>query len=114
MCFVSIDGGNWRIALDNDDEFIIALDDTTGLQEFFRTRRIDAVMCSSSVDFPEDSGAPEGFDARAVLAEALNWADASPETNATLRDVAQVVAEGLGTPEQARLVAQAFLRLTGV
>jgi len=75
---------------------------------FFQSRRIDAVMCSSTVDDP--MGVPEGFDAREVLAVALDWSDT--EDNKTLRAIAGVVAEGNGTPEQAQLIALAFLRLT--
>ncbi len=32
--------------------------------------RDDQLMCSSSVDFPEDDGAPKGFDGRKAVSEA--------------------------------------------
>ena len=38
------------------------------------TFRKSSLATSSSIDFPEEDGAPEGFDARAILGKALQLA----------------------------------------
>ena len=46
----------------------------TALGRFCAEHKITACMCSSSIDFPEEDGAPEGFDAHEFLDSALKFA----------------------------------------
>jgi len=44
------------------------------LGRFCAEHKITSCMCSSSIDFPEEDGAPEGFDAHEFLDSALKFA----------------------------------------
>lgn len=47
------------------------------LAEFLWTYRIESLSCSSSIDFPEEDGVPEGFNAHEFIANAWDrvvWA----------------------------------------
>ena len=43
------------------------------LEAFFKKNEVRDVMCSSSCDFPEDDGGPEGVDVRGFIEQALAW-----------------------------------------
>ena len=51
------------------------LDDVDKMARFFKQfKKQTHIATSSSIDFPEDDGAPEGFDARAKLGQAMQLA----------------------------------------
>jgi len=52
-----------------------ALEDTERMGLYLRQfKKQTHIATSSSIDFPEDDGAPEGFDARKVLGKAMQLA----------------------------------------
>ena len=51
-----------------------ALEDTERMGLYLRQFQEQAVWTSSSIDFPEEDGAPEGFDARKKLENAMQFA----------------------------------------
>ena len=51
-----------------------ALEDTERMGLYLRQFQTQSVATSSSIDFPEDDGAPEGFDAREKLGNAMQFA----------------------------------------
>ena len=51
-----------------------ALEDTERMGLYLRQFQEQAVWTSSSIDFPEEDGAPEGFDAREKLENAMQFA----------------------------------------
>ena len=51
-----------------------ALEDTERMGLYLRQFQEQAVWTSSSIDFPEEDGAPEGFDAREKLGNAMQFA----------------------------------------
>ena len=82
--FVGIVNGKFEIHAENTDREdgyldtdTFELDDVAGLAGFIRPFRKSSLATSSSIDFPEEDGAPEGFDARAVLSQALQLAKSS-------------------------------------
>ena len=79
--FVGIVNGKFEIHAENTDREdgkmdadTFELDDVAGLARFIKPFRKNTLATSSSIDFPEEDGAPEGFDARAVLKQALQLA----------------------------------------
>jgi len=79
--FVGIVNGKFEIHAENTDREdgyldtdTFELDDVAGLAGFIKPFRKSSLATSSSIDFPEEDGAPEGFDARAVLGKALQLA----------------------------------------
>jgi len=53
------------------------LNDVAGLARFINLfKKHTTLATSSSIDFPEEDGAPKGFDARAILSQALHLAHA--------------------------------------
>ena len=77
--FVGIVNGKFEIHAENTDTDkmdtdTFELDDVAGLARFIKPFRKSTLATSSSIDFPEEDGAPEGFDARAVLGKALQLA----------------------------------------
>ena len=79
--FVGIVNGKFEIHAENTDREdgkmdadTFELDDVAGLARFIKPFRKNTLATSSSIDFPEEDGAPEGFDARAVLGQALQLA----------------------------------------
>ena len=79
--FVGIVNGKFEIHAENTDREdgyldtdTFELDDVAGLARFIKPFRKNTLATSSSIDFPEEDGAPEGFDARAVLGKALQLA----------------------------------------
>ena len=75
--FVGIVNGKFEIHAENTDRGWIdtfELDDVAGLARFIKPFRKSTLATSSSIDFPEEDGAPEGFDAHAVLSQALHLA----------------------------------------
>lgn len=63
-----------------------SLRDAKGLKELFENFRVQEVSCSSSVDFPQEAGAPKGFTgkkAHDIIQKALSWED--PEGYALIR-----------------------------
>lgn len=70
--FVSIHNARWEIHL--DDAIIHTFPESgAGLMEFFRLHEIREVMCSSSVDFPEEESALNAKQASEILQAALAW-----------------------------------------
>ena len=64
--FVSIHNARWEIHL--DDAIIHTFPESgAGLMEFFRLHEIREVMCSSSVDFPEEESALNAKQASEIL-----------------------------------------------
>lgn len=56
------------------------LRDVNGLSNLFKEHGIRSVICSSSVDFPQDSGAPKrytGNTAHGIITKALAWEDSN-------------------------------------
>ena len=51
-----------------------ALEDTERMGLHLRQFQKQSVATSSSIDFPEEDGAPEGFDAREKLGNAMQFA----------------------------------------
>ena len=51
-----------------------ALEDTERMGLYLRQFQTQSVATSSSIDFPEEDGAPEGFDAREKLGNAMQFA----------------------------------------
>ena len=51
-----------------------ALEDTERMGLYPRQFQKQSVATSSSIDFPEEDGAPEGFDAREKLGNAMQFA----------------------------------------
>ena len=51
-----------------------ALEDTERMGLYLRQFQKQSVATSSSIDFPEEDGAPEGFDAREKLRNAMQFA----------------------------------------
>ena len=79
--FVGIVNGKFEIHAENTDREdgyldtdTFELDDVAGLARFIKPFRKNTLATSSSIDFPEEDGAPDGFDARAVLGKALQLA----------------------------------------
>jgi hypothetical protein len=77
--FVGIVNGKFEIHAENTDTDkmdadTFELDDVAGLARFIKPFRKNTLATSSSIDYPEDDGAPEGFDARVVLKQALHLA----------------------------------------
>jgi|TARA_B110000495_G_C23031800_1_gene614760 hypothetical protein len=77
--FVGIVNGKFEIHAENTDTDkmdadTFELDDVAGLARFIKPFRKNTLATSSSIDYPEDDGAPEGFDARVVLEQALHLA----------------------------------------
>ena len=75
--FAGIVNGKFEIHAENTDRGWIdtfELDDVAGLARFIKPFRKSTLATSSSIDFPEEDGAPEGFDAHAVLSQALHLA----------------------------------------
>ena len=67
--FVGIVNGKFEINAENTDTDkmdadTFELDDVAGLARFIKPFRKNTLATSSSIDYPEDDGAPEGFDAR--------------------------------------------------
>ena len=82
--FVGIVNGKFEIHAENTDREdgyldtdTFELNDVAGLARFIKPFRKNTLATSSSIDFPEEDGAPEGFDARAVLSQALQLANSS-------------------------------------
>lgn len=108
MNWVTIEKGKWEITLDDGSKHTYRLRDKKGLRDLFESRRISEVMCSSSVDFPEDSGAPKGFNAHRVLDHGLGWVT---ERIAALKAKAQAVVDGTASPQDVQDVAKALIRM---
>jgi hypothetical protein len=75
----SIVKGEFNITVDTPSRygvFNFALDDIDGMVDLIKPFTKDGwklqLMTSSSIDFPEEEGAPEGFNARSVLHEVFN------------------------------------------
>lgn len=68
--FVSVRDG--KLVVENDKgERAFALDMEKAIFAYFMRKRISCVVCSSSVDFPQEHGAPEGLDVRALIDRCL-------------------------------------------
>jgi len=75
--FAGIVNGKFEIHVDTPTTFGMnrfGLNDVAGIAEFIKPFNLTTLATSSSIDFPEEDGAPEGFDARAVLDQALKLA----------------------------------------
>ena len=76
--FASIDNGKFKIKTETDFATYsktFKLDDVDKMARFFKQfKKQTHIATSSSIDFPEDDGAPEGFDARAKLGQAMQLA----------------------------------------
>jgi hypothetical protein len=72
--FAGIVNGKFEIHVDTPTTVgmeTFELDDVAGIAKFIKPFTKTTLATSSSIDYPEDDGAPEGFDARAVLEQAL-------------------------------------------
>lgn len=62
--FLSIDNGKFAMTNNQDSTREFELTDVDGPAEFLcrHPREAGGILSSSSVDYPQDNGAPEGFD----------------------------------------------------
>ena len=79
--FAGITKGKFQISVDTPSRygtFTYELDDVKGMVELIKPFFTDGwkieFFTSSSVDFPEEDGAPEGFNAREVLGKVFSLA----------------------------------------
>jgi len=79
--FASIDNAKFSIKVDTKfasygEKF--KLDDVDGMASFLKQFRKADVYGSSSIDFPEEDGAPENYDAHECLQQAIQLAWHTP------------------------------------
>jgi hypothetical protein len=92
--YISVSNGKFEfIDFDQKHETVATfeLTDIEGMRQFFRDNRCASIQCSSSVDFPEDDGAPEGFDANAALEQAMDPGN-DPKVQAQLKKLSETLA----------------------
>tara|TARA_R110002167_G_scaffold40660_1_gene124737 strand:- start:304 stop:519 length:216 start_codon:yes stop_codon:yes gene_type:complete len=69
---LSIENGNFEVS--DQNEILITTSFTMKLSNFFEKNNIRQIMCSSSVDFPEENGSHKTSDeVNALIAHALSW-----------------------------------------
>jgi len=78
MNFAAIDNGFFRLETDNGTKYTFPLTDegNAGLAEAIQEHNLDDITCSSSVDFPDEYGAPD-MDVRAWIDKAFGPAPVS-------------------------------------
>lgn len=75
IIIIGIRNGKWRIEAPDDKGSTFELDDAAGLRKFFREFLGEdgeaevPILSSSSLNWPEEGGAPEDFDAHGFLAK---------------------------------------------
>ena len=83
--FASIDNGRFKISVTDQDSawsrpFLehcktFALDEVDKMARFLKQfKKQTSIATSSSIDFPENDGAPKGFNARVILGQAMQLA----------------------------------------
>ena len=76
--FASIENGKFKIKVEREFATYsktFKLNDVDKMARFLKQfNKQTSIATSSSIDFPEDDGAPEGFDARAPLGRAMQLA----------------------------------------
>jgi len=100
--FVTVKQGEFEVRGDDDFEgnrFAPTREGLRGMAIYFAERNApESVMCSSSCDFPEEDGMPEGFDAREFIGIAIALAKEDlideMESEDVAPHVARVVLEG--------------------
>ena len=66
------------------------LTDIDGMRRFINENRPESIQCSSSVDWPEDGGAPEDFNANAALDAAMDPTQ-DPKIKAQLKKLSETL-----------------------
>jgi hypothetical protein len=93
--YISVSDGKFKFMdMSESHDHVVGtfeLTDIEGMRKFFKENRPESVMCSSSVDWPEDDGAPEGFDANAALQEAMDPGN-DPKVQAQLKKLSETLA----------------------
>ncbi len=76
--FASIQNALFKIQVEGDNiegQKYFKLDDVDAIARYLKQfKQQNSIATSSSIDFPEEDGAPKDFDARATLQKAMNLA----------------------------------------
>ena len=76
--FASIENAKFKIQVEGDGvegQKRFKLEDINAIARFLKQfKKQSHIATSSSIDFPEEDGAPEGFDAREKLGQAMQLA----------------------------------------
>jgi hypothetical protein len=98
MIFVSVDDGRLTLRNHDDTRRPFSLDDEgkTALAETLKEWGVDpedGVMCSSSVDFAEEYGAPDDLDVRDWLGKAQLMAAGPPPITFTIEQLEEMASQ---------------------
>lgn len=92
MIYADVEGGKFRIKNDGPWRVFDLTDKgQAALAELLKEWGYESVMCSSSVDWAEEYGAPEGFDVRDWLHGAQRMAAGPPQIAFTVDQLKRIV-----------------------